>query len=197
MWTFIDTMGVTYKSKWETIIKKWAMPLISEKRQAAERWGMPHRRTALMPKNGIYLPIKMDTDQFVPEEDMIEVYFFLDTSGSCWGLKDRFFRAAKSLPPKIFKVRLFSFDDVVTELDINKNQVRGGGGTSFSIIEQKIQEICKKENKEYPRAVWVMTDGCGTCVHPQFPDRWGWFLSADYRSYIPPGSKIFQLRDFE
>jgi hypothetical protein len=136
-------------------------------------------------------------DEKEEEQKKITVFFFMDTSGSCWGLKDRFFRAARSLPPEKFDIRLFCFDTQVQETDIESGRIYGGGGTAFDIIESKIQTTCRNEKIKYPKAVWIMTDGMGSRVNPEKPDRWYWFLSHDYRYYIPKESSIHMLKDFE
>jgi hypothetical protein len=128
-------------------------------------------------------------------KDKIDVYFFMDTSGSCLYLKDRFFQAARSLDPKRFNIRLFCFDTVVHETTIESRKIYGGGGTCFRIIENFIQQ--QKKDGSYPDAVWVITDGYGTNVSPEKPDRWYWFVS-DFGTehYIPQKSKRFLLKDF-
>ena len=96
-----------------------------------ERWDRVSPRFSELIKDNICLPTENWIINESLKEDKICVYFFLDTSGSCINLKDRFFKAARSLDPKRFYIRLFSFDTSVAELDIKKNKVYGGGGTDF------------------------------------------------------------------
>lgn len=42
----------------------------------------------------------------------------MDTSGSCFNLAERFFKAALTLNPKKFNVRLFCFDYYATETSL-------------------------------------------------------------------------------
>jgi len=43
----------------------------------------------------------------------------------------------------------------------------------------------------------LITDGYGNYVHPEKPERWYWFLSHNYKAYIPAKSKTFMLSDYE
>ena len=138
----------------------------------------------------------METDEF--EENKIEVWFFQDTSGSCYGFRDRFFSAAKSLPPDKFDIRMFCFDTRVFETTLKSGKLYGFGGTMFQILENKVQEIIKKENLAYPKAVFVITDGyaCDN-ISPKHPRRWHWFLSTNYTRCIHKECNIHMLKDFE
>ena len=185
------------KSKWESVIKKWESTYIKDTLHTHERWERVGAKYSHIISDEIALPTENWILDDIKDNYKIDVFFFLDTSGSCIGLKDRFFTAARSLDPKRFNIRLFNFDTQVVEVNIKENKVYGGGGTSFNIIESKIQSIIKTENIKYPKAVWLITDGYGDNVKPQFPDKWYWFLSADYRQYIPKGCKIFMLKDYE
>jgi hypothetical protein len=194
-----QTVQVTKKrkSKWETVIKKWESNNIKETINSTERWDRVNPRYSQIIGNGIHLPTEHKVLTEYEEKDKLDVFFFLDTSGSCIHLKNRFFSAARSLNPKKFNIRMFCFDDKVEEIDIKSNKVYGGGGTCFRIIENKIQQIVKSEKIKYPHAVWVITDGYGTPVNPEKPDKWFWFLSANYRNLIPKKSKVFMLSDYE
>jgi hypothetical protein len=111
----------------------------------------------------MFLPSDMEIEDDNDEKTRIKVYFYLDTSGSCWGLKDRFFAAALSLPDDRFDIRLFCFDTTVQETTLESRKIYGGGGTSFSILEAHIQKEIK-EKGEYPEAVFVITDGYAATV---------------------------------
>ena len=95
---------------------------------------------------------------------------------------------------------MFCFDTRVFKLsdeDIAAGKLYGFGGTYFHILEEYIKQEIKKENKKYPDAVFVITDGMGDNVYPQIPQRWYWFLSADYTYCIPNKSHKFMLENFE
>jgi hypothetical protein len=196
--SWLNIHAVTKKKyKWETVIKKWESQFIRDDINTQERWERVTPRYSQLISDTISLPTENWILNDFKDKHKIDVWFFLDTSGSCIGLKDRFFTAARSLNTDRFNIRLFCFDTSVVEIDIKQNKVYGGGGTSFGIIETKIQNIIKSENVKYPKAVWLITDGYGVTVNPEKPGRWYWFLSNDYRHYIPTESKIFKLSDFE
>lgn len=191
-WIFIRNKPIVRKKKWETVIKKWAIWSLKTVEREVEQWARIPRRLASLP-DSMMLPTNMPTD--VPlDKSKISVWFFIDSSGSCLGMTDRFFHAAQSLPPDRFQVKLMSFDTKIYDLDIKRPRLRGGGGTDFSIIEQYIQAKC---NGNYPLAVFVLTDGYGTPVNPEKPKNWYWFLSENYRTFTPKESNIYLLSDFE
>ena len=183
---------VKKKSKWETVIKKWANAQIKDK--DIEQWSKPNRRLAMMSSNFL-LPSDAETDYY--EKEKINVWFFQDTSGSCINLAERFFKAAKSLPEDKFNIRLFCFDTQIYETSLASGKLYGFGGTAFHIIENYIQSEIKKTNCKYPKAVFVITDGYGTSVNPAKPERWYWFLSTSYKNCIPEKCNTFSLSNFE
>ena len=182
------------KPKWETIIRKYAKKIV-EKEFETNHWIIKNRRHNLL-DNSLMLPTDVDIDDHKNDKEKQSIFCFLDVSGSCWGYKERFYKAFKSIP-KTIKVRLFSFDDIAYELDKNSNKVIGGGGTSFKCIENKIQEIVKKEGVQYPKNIFVLTDGYANIFQPQHPNRWVFLLTTEYKECIPKKSKIFNLQDFE
>lgn len=181
------------RKKWESVIKKWSINTKSTSYKDTEQWCRINRRLTLMSKD-IFLPSEIELEEKHKITDRTEVYFFLDSSGSCWSLKDRFFNAALSLNPKKFDIKLFCFDVNIYETTIESKKVYGGKETSFSIIEEYIQKQCKN----YPDAVFVITDGYGDPISPQFPKNWFWFLTKNStKNYIPKDCNIFDLEKFE
>jgi hypothetical protein len=195
-WLTVNTIK-RKKQKWESVIKKWESQFIKDTVEKQERWERVTPKYSQLISDTISLPTENWVLDDFKDNHKIDVWFFLDTSGSCISLKDRFFTAARSLNPQRFNIRLFCFDTSVVEIDINKNKIYGGGGTSFGIIEKKIQSVMMSEKVKYPKAVFLITDGYGDCIKPQKPERWYWFLSCDYRYYIPKESKVFKLSDYE
>jgi predicted metal-dependent peptidase len=185
------------KKKWESVIKKWENTMKKDTIDETERWERINPRYSQIISDKIHLPTNCKVLDEYKEKNKIDVFFFLDTSGSCIGLKDRFFSAANSLDPKKFNIRLFCFDTMVQETTLSSGKVYGGGGTCFNIIENHIQSIVKTEKKKYPKAVFLITDGMGNDVRPEKPERWYWFLSYNYKDCIPAKSKIFMLSDYE
>lgn len=188
------------KKKWESVVKEWEAMSLKFTFNKVDRWDRTSRRFSdiLSKTPEIKLPTTVEmSDDFI-EKNRINVFFFLDVSGSCLSYKDRFYTAAKSLDPKRFNLRLFSFDTSVKELNLHDWKVYGGGGTRFDIIENKIQQIIKDEGlKKYP-FVWNLSDGYGTDVRPEKPERWSWFMTKGFsQRYVHPKSKVYKLEDYE
>jgi len=191
-WVNVKTEKVFPKKKWETIVKDWARKYLEAK--IDEQWIKPARRFATL-SSDLMLPSEDEIDEY--EKSRICVWFFLDTSGSCAHLAQRFFNAARTLPEERFDVKLFCFDTQVYPTDLKSGKAYGFGGTSFSCIEDGIQKIVQAKESKYPSTVWVITDGYGDHVRPEFPHRWKWFLSENYKELIPKESDTYMLSDFE
>lgn len=194
-WSFVKVDSVAPKKKWETIIFKWSQKYMKEGLDDHEQWARIARRFELLPSD-ICLPSEMEDES--KEYDRIPVHLYMDTSGSCIHFKDRFFRAALSLPKDRFVVRLFCFDTRVEETTLASRKVYGGGGTAFDIIERNIQKVMRDEKTAYPEGIFVITDGAGSPVTPEHPERWHWFLTRRAsHAYIPEKSKSYKLDNFE
>lgn len=186
------------KRKWETVIKRWAKDKMRTQFAPEEQWVMPNRRWADI--TDVILP-----SEYVVEsqtKDKMDVWFFQDVSGSCVHLVERFFDAALSIPEERFNIRAFCFDTRTHEINLKKREVKGGGGTSFTCLENTIQRKIQEEGCKYPSAVFVITDGYGDRMSAEYPDRWFWFLTDDYGGQpytdcIPKQSHIFKLSDYE
>jgi Putative metallopeptidase domain len=192
----LPPMKVKRKPKWESVIKRWASKG-EDDFSPTEAWGGMNRRTdSLTDGTDIVLPVEVERDG--KDKAAIDVYFFLDTSYSCVHLGERFWKAAASLPPKKFKITLFCFDTKTYPVKLKDRQLKGFGGTAFGPIESQIQDdIRKGVISRYPKAVFLITDGEGTHVTPEFPKRWHWFMTQDYRHFIPKESIVHKLADFE
>jgi predicted metal-dependent peptidase len=196
-WCFVTTGTRKRKKKWETIIKKWAIRHLKTTDKEVEQWIKINRRMSMLPRD-MMLPTDAEVEVEDREATKIKVWFFLDTSGSCWNLKDRFFMAAESLPEYRFQVRLFCFDTMVQETTLESKKVYGGGGTSFKIIEDHVSKTMQREKIKHPDAVFVITDGYGDNIRPSKPEKWHWFLTADgSKGCIDPGCNIYSLAEFE
>lgn len=182
------------KPKWESVIKRWVNDKKKKAESIDEQWIKPDERLFNL-NSSIRLPCEKDSEKDVREK--MDIWFFQDTSGSCVSYADRFFRAAESIPTDMFNIRTFCFDTEVYEVDFKKRELQGFGGTAFDVIERSIQNIIKTEGIPYPSAVWIITDGYGNSVSPMMPERWYWFLTHDYFTFIPPASSKFKLKDYE
>ncbi|MBS1722450.1 MAG: hypothetical protein JSS66_05525 [Armatimonadetes bacterium] len=196
-WIFVEKPKVVKKPKWETIVRNKVRLIMREQYGEVEQWAQRQRNHESLPRD-LKLPAEMEDFDMVVNKAKIDLVFFLDASGSCTGFTDRFFKAATSVPDKVFKIHLCSFDTRVYELDIRVPKMQGGGGTAFDIMEDYIQASIKSgKMKRYPDAVFVITDGYGSQVNPQIPDRWFWFMTENYRHCIPAKSHVFMLNEFE
>lgn len=189
---------VIKKKKWETIIKKWEAQFLKRETKNQEQWLRVSRRIANLSQD-VILPCEMEMDDFVETKNKIDVCFFIDTSGSCSHLADRFWKAARSLDERKFNINLFCFDTEVYDVSFKEGKLYGFGGTYFHILENAIQDRIKKGVfKKYPSAMFVITDGYGNRIHPKYPKKWHWFLTAcNSTSCIPKESKIYKLSEFE
>lgn len=193
-WLIVAIEKIKKKKKWETVIKKWAASKTKIINRDIEQWARLNRRFVLMSQD-FFIPTEFEDEN--RDKDKLIVWFFQDTSGSCHHLAKRFFKAALSLPTERFVVSLFCFDTRVYEVDPIKQKLFGFGGTSFDIIEHYIQRKIASEKKKYPAAVFVVTDGYGNNVKPQYPENWYWFLSVHCTNCIPKECHKFMLKDYE
>ena len=125
----------------------------------------------------------------------------MDTSGSCHHLAPKFLKLYKSIPRDKFLVVGKTFGERVAPIKENKDgeiNYKQFGGTYFSILERDVQKDLKNNIiKKYPDAIFVITDGYGNDIKPQFPKKWIWLLSEKYTACIPKESKIFNLNKFK
>jgi predicted metal-dependent peptidase len=169
--------------KWERVIKKWA----KTKMKQTEQWVQVDRRW-------MYTDATIMVPSTHEQEDRgrIDVMFYMDASISCADEVARFLKAARSLPKDRFRVLLRSFDTTVYELDINEDKAEGFGGTAFAPLEAHALE-----QRKYPDAVFVLTDGIGDEITPMYPKRWHWFLTeSGYEGLIDKRCNIHHLASY-
>ena len=195
-WVFWKTTKIQIKKPWETVIKKWENQILHEVYDSCEQWARVARRYSSL-KNSFFIPSEVEIHHERLDDDCLDVFFFLDTSGSCWHLKDRFFAAANSLNKQKFRIRLFCFDTKVTETDLNYKKIYGGGGTSFSILEEFVQREIQRLKIKHP-TIFVITDGYGDSIFTKNAKKWFWFITEyGTRHYIDKKcDKIYNLNDF-
>lgn len=176
-WITVKTPKVIRKKKsWYELIKQWAT-IRAEDDTEAEQWLRRNRRMTFIDQDsGSQLLLPAECDHNADDETKVEIWLFLDVSGSCYHMKDHFFSAALTIPEDRIKIRAFSFDTETYEVDLKTRKLRGGGGTSFHIIESRIQKELKPGQK-HP-VVFVFTDGWGTNVNPREPKKWHWFIDG-------------------
>jgi len=175
---------------WEDVIRRRLRPRAADVDQPG--WVHPDRRFLEV---GIDLPGSAPVRSRLATASRQRCTFFLDASGSTWELQDRFFALARSLPEREFDVELCSFDCRVYPLDRKRPVVRGGGGTSFEILERHLRrQPPKGKPPRYPDVVIVLTDGLGDHVKPMHPERWHWLLTTDCAEFVPPSSVRVRIR---
>lgn len=178
--------------RWESVLNKYIRK--SEKEREIMQWIRLNRRTAFFKSSKMFLPSEAE----VIDRDFYKynIWLFLDYSGSCAGLKDLFFAASKTFDPRIFKVKKFAHTTQVAEFKGDQTRVYGGG-TTFSCIENYIQDQIRNEKiKNYPDAIFHFTDGCGDYFTSQHPERWYVFLTHNSKYCFPDKTNFFKLEDF-
>jgi predicted metal-dependent peptidase len=180
------TLGfVPKKKKWETVIKDW----VRAQDLVVDQWAKRARRIANLP-----------SDMFLPSEDdyeklnKIRLWAVADTSGSCVSYCERFFKAMMSIPEDRFDIKYWCFD-VRMYPTTKDGKLYGFGGTCFRCINDAVN---KAPTHEKPDAIWVLSDGYGSQYQPEKASAWTWFLTPyNTKSYIAPGSTIYDLADYE
>lgn len=180
---------VIKKKKWETVIRHWVRKLINYKDE--EQWAQKSRRSYNI-FSDCFIPSEIETEEASNEK--VTLLLFQDTSGSCVHLAERFFKAARSIPQTKFDLHTYCFDTEVYPIDLKKGDLKGFGGTCFQVIDKEVRRMEAKYGKVY---TFIVTDGFGTKVAPEHPDRWFWFLSENERSCFPESCHAYNLADFE
>jgi len=197
-WTFAKKLPIR-KRKFESIITSWAKKRLTIDEVDVDQWAHVNRRFANI-SSDLELPYEIEMDDDTTEDDKIDVWFYQDTSGSCGPWKDRFFSIAESMPLEKFNMRMFCFDTNIYETSLESRELKGFGGTHFHILENHIQEEMKNNPamKRYPEAIFVVTDGLGTDVKPEHPEKWHWILTpGGSRNCIPKACNIHDLEKYE
>lgn len=184
------------KRPWEKIIKNKISSLQKIKNRNHESFKFRPRRIINLPDN-IYLPESREEE--INENDKFNLVFFIDASGSCFKYRAKFFNLVKTIPEDKFNITLYSFDTKTYKLDHKKPYIQGGGGTSFQPMENTIQSLKKEDKlfkKKHPDLVFVLSDGDGSPMTPEKPEKWYWLLTAKKTNNIPKNSNIIMLSDF-
>ena len=180
------------KKSWETVVSSIRKTRLGMIEEPGYQWVKPSRRLFTSRSQFLLPSIKIAEPEIALAK--WDIYLYQDVSGSCIDYCQRFINAARSIPTDVFNIKFFTFDTTIRKVDLKDGKFQGGGGTSFSIIEDHIQSE-KVKNKSYPKLVFVITDGYGNRVNPEKPKNWFWFLTEQScASLIPKESKTFQLR---
>jgi hypothetical protein len=183
----------TSKKKWLDLVSNLSKSVLKKELKIGEQWLLKPRRLSAI-KSDFFLPF--EHEEVCMEQDRFNAWFFLDCSGSCYEHANSFFNATKAVPSDYFDTKIFTFDTKVKEVKKNTTKLHGFGGTSFSCIEKYIQsQISSNDKFKYPDLVFVLTDGWGDYVRPQYPKKWIWINTSSSNAYIPKGSKIIKYKD--
>ncbi len=182
---------------WQLLINNKIATLQKLKEQSNDTFRVRPRRIVNLSKE-LYLPEVLDGDELSNEK--FNAFFFVDASGSCSAHVGKFFNLIRTVPEKFFHSHAFSFDTDTYPLDIKKNKVVGGGGTSFSAIEERVRgEIATNKllKGKHPDLVFVLTDGYGDAVHPEKPERWYFMLTENHLGSLPVNSNYAFIKEFK
>jgi predicted metal-dependent peptidase len=184
---------VKKKKKWEHIVKKHLKSMTRYETVEVDSWISRKRsHSCLSPE----LMIEGAWSQEKAVKEKYRVVFFLDSSGSCLHHAKRFVTMLQSIPDDSFHIEAYAFDNHLYPIDLKTGQVRGGGGTYFTILDKRIREITAKSR--HPDAVFVLSDGDGDIFHPEKPKLWHWILTPRHSlRYIPKESQKHDMANFE
>ncbi len=171
---------------WEGLVQQFT------KRGAAQvsDFKTKNRRHSMLSKSFI-LPNYTSGEKDNKEPDL---WFFLDVSHSCDEYKHYFKSAGEVFFGNNLNIKTFTFDTGVRPINLKKDKINGGGGTSFTAINNYIEKNC---GNKYPDAVFVFTDGEAERIDPQHPERWHWFLDdRGIDGRISKLCNVHRLRDY-
>lgn len=189
----IDPNPPKKKKKWEEIVKHHLKSGIRYDTVEKPSWISRDRRTMCLEDD---ILIQGHWNEEVPSKERYRVVFFLDTSGSCYSYAKRFVKMLQTIPEDKFEIEAYAFDCHLYPIDLKTGHVRGGGGTYFHILDNKIREITAK--KKHPDAVFVLSDGDGNAFSPERPKMWHWILTPYHNTrLIPKDSPKHDMKNFE
>lgn len=155
-----------------------------ETRKFHDVWHRPNRKLV-----EVFPDVILPSTEYTEKQ---EIFVAIDSSGSIDYSALSLFATVLKNSPATIEIKAISFDCRCYEYDVKGNEPpKGGGGTNFGIIERYIQDNFKK----YPKAVFVLTDGCGSSVQPQYPNRWCWILYGYSSEAYCADMKRYNIKD--
>lgn len=157
---------------------------LTERKKQENVWHRPSRKLI-----SVYPDVILPSLEYEEKED---IFVAIDASASInYDALTLFISLIKNVP-KSFRIKAISFDTACYPYDVmSTERPRGGGGTNFQIIEDWILQ----NEKKYPKLVLVLTDGEGTNVTPQKPDRWCFALYGISQTKYCKNMNRFYLED--
>ena len=102
----------------------------------------------------------------------------------------------RTIPEDVFEIHAFAFDRRLYPIDLTTGEINGGGGTSFSLLNNYINKLTQES--KHPDAIFVLSDGDGDHFVPEKPKLWHWLLTPYHNTYlIPKESKLHKMADFQ
>jgi predicted metal-dependent peptidase len=189
----INLHKVKKNKKWESIVKNHIRSISKTIFVEKPSWITRDRRSFCLDED---LFAQGDWEVQVSEKQKYKLVFFLDSSGSCYSYAERFVGMLRTIPEDIFEIQAFSFDRSLYPIDIKEGKIRGGGGTSFRLLNNYIDDMTKET--KHPDAVFVLSDGDGDNFMPQKPKLWHWLLTPYHRTHLIPKESIkHNMNDFQ
>ena len=149
--------------KWEKIVNFVKPTLLKPIFNKNESFAIPdfYIKMALPKDTKFIFPTMQDDEEW--GNDLIDLYFFFDTSGSCYPFLNEFIQIVSEIPKNQFRLHLFNFDTKVRKIDLNQplSSIKiDNGNAPFQILEEQIQyDLKSKIITKYPDLVCVLTDG--------------------------------------
>lgn len=133
----------------------------------------------IMKNNNIIIPSELDDSDIGYVKPSCAVY--MDVSGSCIHLTDRFWEVVNSIPEDLYSLNIYVFDVSVREVKKGDTIHDVGGGTSFYCIVDHYNKLKQKPIKSF-----VITDGFGDNCSDilKNPSDWIWLLEKNNSSSI-------------
>tara|TARA_E500000081_G_C6133024_1_gene354899 strand:- start:437 stop:1735 length:1299 start_codon:yes stop_codon:yes gene_type:complete len=189
----INLYKVKKNKKWESIVKDHIRSIVKTKFVEKPSWITRDRRSFCLDEE---LFTQGDWEVQVPEKQKYNLVFFLDSSGSCYSYAQRFVNMLRTIPEDVFEIHAFAFDRRLYPIDLTTGEINGGGGTSFSLLNNYINKLTQES--KHPDAIFVLSDGDGDHFVPEKPKLWHWLLTPYHNTYlIPKESKLHKMADFQ
>ena len=175
--------GVEVATQRTDLWKNWTANAVGTRLQDGDRWVYAEKIGAVA--MALHLPVPIRPRGKI---DLKSGAVFTDVSGSM----SRAFH--DELDPLLtetpnLEVKFFDFDCYVAEVD---KQLRDGGGTNFSCIEDYVNDM-----DDEPDFVLVITDGYAPHIQPKNAERWIWMIVPGGDEWPEAAGMSCRLLDME
>lgn len=180
------------KKKWQKLIEFVNPSIMTDKLIEKDSFAKEANHFLYTLDKRFVLPARLNS--YGKSKDKIDLYFFMDVSGSCIAYVDLFLDIVSKIPIEMFNLHLYSFDTKTEEIEIDYKQKRFkkyiniGGGTDFSVINNQIENDLKnKKIRKYPDFVCVLTDGYSYSVQnipEKHQNKWLWLIISEKNEFL-------------